>query len=50
MTSVFGGHAAHGFAGAKEIAEDVGCEDALQAGGVDLVETGLAFDYSGIVD
>ena len=50
LASVFGGHAAHRFAGAEETSEDVDGEDAVEAGGVHGVETGLTFDDAGVVD
>jgi hypothetical protein len=50
LASVFGGHAAHRFAGAEEASEDVDGEDAVEAGGVHGVETGLTFDDAGVVD
>jgi len=50
VASVAGGHAEDGLAGAEERSEDVGGEDTVQAGGVNLVEAGLRFDDTGVVD
>jgi hypothetical protein len=50
LASVAGGHAANRFAGAEETSEDVDGEDAVEAGGVHGVETGLTFDGAGVVD
>jgi hypothetical protein len=50
VAAVAGGHAEDGLTGAEERSEDVGGEDAVQAGGVNLVEAGLAFDDAGVVD
>jgi len=48
--SVASGHAKDGLAGAEKRSEDVGGEYAVQASGVDLVETGLVFDDASVVD
>ena len=50
LSTVPGGHAADRFAGAEEASEDVDGEDAVEAGGVHGVETGLTFDDAGVVD
>ena len=50
VASVFGGHAADGFAGTEKTSKNICGENAVEARGVDLIEARLAFDGAGVVD
>ena len=48
--AVAGGHAADGLARAEDASDDVRGEDAVEAGGVHLVEAHLALEGRGVID
>lgn len=49
LATMFGGHAADGFASAEKTSKNIGGEDAVEARSVDLIETRLAIDGAGVI-